>query len=151
MDNVMIIRIVAGFMFLGVLAVGIVYIAYLSSVLSKCSPPSRTMEPGMVWLLLIPLFNIIWGFLVVLALAKSLANEFRLRNIPLDTPEPGKSVGLAMCICGAFGIIPFVNIATGLAGFVLWILYWVKIAGYSHMLDLALFTAPPPMPPAPIS
>lgn len=72
MDSTTIIRIVAGCLFLGLLAIGIVYIAFLSGVLRKCSPASRTMEPGMVWLLLVPLLNVVWNFLVVTALARSL-------------------------------------------------------------------------------
>jgi len=134
-DSVTIIRVVAGVLFIAVLAIGIAFIAYLSGILSKCSLSSRTMQPGMVWLLLVPAFNIIWNFFVVLALAKSLGNEFRLRNIQNNDPEPGKALGLAMCICGACGIIPFVNFLTFPVQFVLWIIYWVKMAGYSRLLD----------------
>jgi len=93
------------------------------------------MQPGLVWLLLVPLFNIIWNFFVVLAIAKSLGNELRLRTIPSDDPEPGKSIGIAMCICGTCGIVPFLNILTGLVQFVLWIIYWAKIAEFSRRLD----------------
>jgi hypothetical protein len=89
----------------------------------------------MVWLLLIPLFNVVWNFLVVTALAKSLGNEFRLRNIPTNEPEPGKGAGLAMAICGACSIIPIVNILAIIPHLVLWIIYWVKIAGFSRRLD----------------
>ena len=52
MDSTTIIRIVAGCLFLAVLAVGIFYIAFLSRTFAKCAPTSRTMQPGMVWLLL---------------------------------------------------------------------------------------------------
>jgi len=135
MDTTTIIRIVAGCLFLGLLAIGIVYIAFLSGVLRKCSPASRTMEPGMVWLLLVPLLNVIWNFLVVTALARSLGNEFRLRNIPTDNPEPGKSIGIAMCVCGACSIIPIVNIIAALPNLILWIMYWVKMAEYARCLD----------------
>ena len=135
MDSTTIIRIVAGCLFLGLLAIGIVYIAFLSGVLRKCSPASRTMEPGMVWLLLVPLLNVVWNFLVVTALARSLGNEFRLRNIPTDNPEPGKSIGIAMCVCGACSIIPIVNIIAALPNLILWIMYWVKMAEYARRLD----------------
>jgi len=122
-------------MFLALLAIGIVYIAYLSGVLRKCSPQSRTMQPGMVWLLLIPLVNVVWNFMVVNALADSLGNEFRFRNIPTADPKPGKSIGIAMAVCAACGIIPIVNLITILPHMILWIIYWVKIAGFSQQLD----------------
>ena len=141
-DNVTIIRIVAGLFFIVLLIVpAVFYLLSLSRVLSKCSPVSRTMEPGMVWLLFIPLFNIVWAFLVVLAIAKSVGNEFRARGIPYADPEPGKTIGLTMCICNCCGIIPFRGILAAVVGLVFWIVYWVKVAEFSRMLDApALFT-----------
>jgi hypothetical protein len=136
MDSVTIIRIVSGCLFLAVLATGIAYVAFLSGVLSKCSPTSRTMQPGMVWLLIIPFVHIIWNFFVISALARSLRNEFNLRNIQVADAEPGKSVGIAMAICGACNMVPFVNFVTILPSIILWIVYWVKIAGYARHLDL---------------
>ena len=151
MDNTTIIRIVAGCLALLALGVFVViavfYFGLLAGVLRKCSPSSRTMQPGLVWLLLIPLFNLVWNFIVVLAIADSLGNEFRLRNIPVEDPKPGKSIGIAMAVCQACGIIPLVNILAGLASLVLWIVYWVKIAEYSRLLDQ--FTAPIMVPPYP--
>ncbi len=137
LDTTTIIRIVAGCLFLGVIAIGIVYIAFLSSTLRKCNSSSRTMEPGMVWLLLIPLFNVVWHFIVVSALARSLGNEFRVRNIATENPEPGKTLGIAMCVCGACSMIPLVNLVAALPNLVLWIMYWVKIAEFSRRLDQA--------------
>jgi len=147
MDQTTIIRIVAGCMFLAVLAIGIVYIAYLSGVLKKCSPQSRTMQPGMVWLLLIPLVNVVWNFMVVNALADSLGNEFRLRNISTTDPKPGKSIGIAMAICAACEMIPIVNLLAILPHLILWIVYWVKIAGFSQQLDNSAFRIGAPVNP----
>ncbi len=144
------IRLVSGTLFLGFLVIGIAiaifYILTLSRALGKCRPSAKTMEPGMLWLLLIPLFNLIWNFFVVLALAKSLGNEFRLRNIPNQESEPGKTIGMAMAVCGACSIIPLVNILTGIVYIVLWIIYWIKIAGFSQILD----QVPASSGPAPI-
>ncbi len=137
MDQVAIIRIVAGILAVCVLVVGILYLAFLAGVLRKCSPSARTMQPGMVWLSLIPLFNLIWCFFVVSALANSLGNEFRLRKIPIDDPKPGKSIGISMAVCGACMIIPLVNALALLPRLILWIIYWVKIAEYSRRLDLS--------------
>jgi hypothetical protein len=110
------------------------YILSLQRALERCSPPSRTMPPGNVWLLLIPLFSLIWHFIVVSNLAKSLGNEFQGRNVPNAGPEPGKSVGLVMCILFACGVIPGIGVVFSLGGLVCWIVYWVKIEGYSQAL-----------------
>jgi hypothetical protein len=124
----------------------IFYLLTLQNTLSKCAPASRTMDPPLVWLLLIPFFHLIWGFFVVMALAKSLGNEFRRRAIPSADPMPGQSIGFAMCICGCCGLIPVINFLAGPAAFVLWIIYWVKIAEFSRFLDIpsaTYYPAPP--------
>jgi len=101
----------------------IFYILTLSGVLQKCAPASRTIEPGPVWILLIPLVNLVFSFIVVFEMAQTLQ------------PSPGKSLGLAMCICGCCRIIPVLGLLAMLAHLVLWIIYWVKISEYSRMLD----------------
>jgi hypothetical protein len=67
-------------------------------------------------------------------MASSLRNEFLRRQLPLAEPEPGKTLGIAMCILIATSWIP-VGIVTGFASLVCWILYWVKIAGYSRQIQ----------------
>jgi hypothetical protein len=135
------------------IAVCIAFILACSRALEKCSPPSRTMQPGMLWLLLIPLVNIVMSFIIVSNMAKSLGNEFRARGIQSPEPEPGKSAGMAWSIGGvgylvvAFFAPTLTNIA-GLVIAVLWGFYWYKINQFSRLLD----TAPAPMmagyPPA---
>ncbi len=120
------------------LIVGMFYVLTLSRALLKCSPQLRTMRPELVWLLLIPVVNLVWQFFVVMALSASLGNEFRARGMANAPQEPGKQVGLAMCLCSIAGFIPVVRVMAGLAGlagFVLWMVYWVKIAEFSRMLN----------------
>ena len=111
------------------------YILSLQRALEKCAPVSRTLSPGSLWVLLVPLVGVIFHFLVVTGMAKSLGNEFRRRNAPNAEPEPGQSIGMAMCICTICGIIPVLGILASLASLVLWIMYWVKIEGYSRTLS----------------
>ena len=111
----------------------IFYCLTLQKALTRVAPENRAMAPGMVWLLFIPLFNIVWNFMVVLNMAKSLGAEFKQRNIPSE-PEPGKGLGLAMCILACCGIIPVVNWFSGIATLVCWIMYWVKISAFSSKL-----------------
>jgi hypothetical protein len=113
----------------------IFYILTLQRALNKCSPTSRTLEPGMVWLYIVPVVNLVFHFFIVLGMAKSLRNEFDRRGVLIADPTPGQSVGLAMCICACCTIIPILGFLTGLAHLVLWIIYWAKIAEYSRTLD----------------
>jgi hypothetical protein len=99
----------------------IFYLLTLQKALNRCSPECRAMNPGMVWLMLIPFFNLVWQFFVVLNMAKSLAAEFQKRGMAVD-PNPGQTLGLVMCIT---------SLICGPVYLVFWILYWVKIAEYS--------------------
>lgn len=107
----------------------------LQKCLNRCAPQCRTMSPGQAWLLLIPIFNLVWQFIVVSRIASSLANEFRLRSM-IKEPEPAKSLGLAFCLLFVCGIVPFLGVLAGIAGMICWILYWVKIANYSAEISM---------------
>jgi hypothetical protein len=117
-----------------VLIPAIFFLLTLQKALERCSVESRTTTPGSVWLLLIPLFNLVWQFIIVSKISESLHNEFTKRNIPED-PQPGKSIGIAYCVLGICSIIPLIGILTSIAALVCWIVYWVKIAGYSNKLS----------------
>lgn len=135
-------------LFVAVLAVipAIFYLLTLQRAIEKCSPASRAIQPAMVWLCLIPLFGIVWNFIMVLNIAKTLRSEFNLRGIPCPEAEPAQSIGLGMCICPLLSFIPIVGFLAALAGLVLWIMYWLKINEYSRLLDLPV--AAPSLPTA---
>jgi len=111
----------------------IFYLLTIQKALSRCSVESRTLSPGLVWLQLIPLFNLVWVFIVVINVSKSLGNEFRRRGIS-ESPNPGQGIGVAMAICSVLSIIPLVGYLTSVASLVLWIVYWVTIAGHSSRI-----------------
>jgi len=110
------------------------YILTLQKALNKCAPENRAMQPAMTWLLLVPLVNIVWSFFVVINMAKSLGAEFQKRGIA-EEPEPGKKLGMIMCILFCCGIIPLLGMLCSLGGLVCWIMYWLKIVGFSKKLD----------------
>jgi hypothetical protein len=152
-----IIRIAAEVLFLALFVPFCFFVLTLSRALSKCSRTSRTIEPGAVWLMLLPLFNLIWQFVVVTGLAKSMGSEFRARGVSGLEPTPGKSIGIAMCVCAVCGLVPVVNFIALPVCLILFLIYWSKIAGFSHILDrvpardsAALYVPqnlPPVMPP----
>lgn len=121
----------------------IFYLLTLQKALTRCSLENRAMQPGMVWLMFIPFFNLVWHFIIVGNLAKSLAAEFQQRGIA-EEPAPGKTIGLTMCILNCCCVIPFLGGLCALGGLVCWIIYWVQIAGFSGKLALG---GPAPVPP----
>jgi uncharacterized membrane protein YhaH (DUF805 family) len=116
-----------------IIIIQIFFLLTLSRALQRCSPRNRQMEPGMVWLNLIPCFNLVWLFVTVLRLADSLREEFYDRRLRADG-DFGRTIGLAYLILNLCGMIPYIGIIFSFAGFVCWIIYWVKIAGYSRQL-----------------
>jgi hypothetical protein len=132
------------------IVVGIFYCLTLQRALSRCSPQNRTLSPGLVWLYLIPIFNLVWHFFIVINLSKSLHAEFVSRNI-VEEANPGQGVGLATCILNLTSWIPYLGYITGIAGFVCWIIYWVKIAGFSNKIALPYAAPVPPAGPAPVA
>lgn len=111
------------------------YLITLQNVLKKVSPENRKMPPANVWLLFIPLFNLGWHFVVVARVSDSLKAEFAKRGISVGVERPAYGVGLAYCILKCCSYIPFLGIAAALAWLVCWIIFWVKVSGYSARLN----------------
>lgn len=108
----------------------IFFLLSLQKCLNRISEQNREMSPGHVWLNLIPLFNLGWLIYTVMKISKSVKNEGGSR----DTTELGDGaygVGLACSICFILSFIPLV----GIAAFILWIIYWVKIVGINGKLE----------------
>ncbi len=100
----------------------IFYLKTLQDTLKEISEENRRMPPANVWLLLIPLFNVVWIFFVVKAISESLYLEYAKYGIG-NSEKPTHSIGMAMAILQICFIIPF----AGLAAFICWILYWIKV------------------------
>lgn len=52
--------------------------------LSACSPRHRTLEPGLVWLNLVPVFHLFWKFWTAAQVGNSVRQEFRARGLRTD-------------------------------------------------------------------
>lgn len=126
----------------------IFFILTLQNTLMKVSSHNRRMNPSEVWLLLIPIFNWVWKFIVVNRIGDSLQAEFRQRNWPLTETRPGVDMGITYCVLSLCGIIPFLGPLCALVGFVFWIIYWVKINDYKEKL-MVPFQRPNPQSVAP--
>ena len=123
------------FMMLIGIIVGIFFLLTLYRCLTRVKPENREMEPALVWLNLIPFVNLVWIFFTVIKLADSLVAEARSQS--LDLGDGGKALGIAFAALSISGIIPIIGFLTGLAGFVTFIIYWIKIAGYANEIKAA--------------
>jgi hypothetical protein len=111
----------------------------------------QKMAPGLVFLLLIPLFNIIWNFIVFLRIPESFQSYFAAQG-RTDQGDCGRQIGLWYAICGVAAMVPCVNYIAGPAALVLFIIFLVKIWGLKGQIAAAAVPppgggAPPAVPP----
>lgn len=137
----------------------IFFLLTLHRLLKKCRKRNRTMEPGLVWLNLIPCFQFVWQFITVVRIDETLREEFRERGIGRRNDSYAKSIGIASCILWC--VSKFFDTVSNAADRInqqqgggdsftpldifSWILlvitliflvtYWIKMAGYSRQLS----------------
>jgi hypothetical protein len=116
------------------------------NLLKAISPENRSMSPGEVWLQLIPLFNLVWQFFVVIRISDSIKKELEYRHLNsflgIGDPEiinelgkrPAYDIGIAYCILVCCCMVPCISTFAGLAALVCWIVYWVRLADYKRKL-----------------
>lgn len=129
----------------------VVFLAAADRAVKECEPENRRIEPGMVFLALIPVFNLIWLIVIVERVGESLRNEFIARGRHKRSESYGKTAGLACAVLVEIGI-PFAIGGTPCAlvfwffAFIYGMVYWVQISGYARRLrsDNAGSYAPPP-------
>lgn len=122
--------------FFAFIALVVAYLLTLQNTLKAIKPLNRKTEPGMVWLMLIPVFNFVWNFILAKKIAESIAAEFNDRGehvdyMPLYNLGVFSSVMYPITLIAKY--IPFGFILL-LAGVVVWIMYWKKIAEYKKAL-----------------
>ncbi len=110
------------------------YCITLKKTLNEISRPNRKMAPNDVWFLLIPVVSLVWSFFVVNKMTQSLQLEFERRNIKRQEDKPGYNIGLTYCILACCVLIPLIGPLLSIAGFVCWIVYWVKINEFYNLL-----------------
>jgi hypothetical protein len=103
------------------------------SAQSTLPPQHRRMEPGLVWLLLIPLFHLIWNFFVFQQVPDSFQSYFASRGQP-QIGATEKSIGLWYSICAACAIVPCVGLFVAITALVLLIIFLVKISALKKMV-----------------
>lgn len=135
---------IIGFIFIVLLLAlipAIFFLLTLQKTLKAIAYESRLMQPGQVWLLLIPLFNLVWIFITVIRISDSIKNECERLNIAVNETRPTYGIGLAMSILYIAGsglyqsrIIQMAGTLLSLAGVICWIIYWVKVNDYRKLI-----------------
>lgn len=114
---------------------------------------NRKITPALIWLLVIPGFNILWNFYVAIRFSESLKKELDDREFEVKG-QPTLILGLAYAVLSACSLfLPAVAMPTntaspspeeiknilpysilGLAWIIMFIQYWMKINWYKSVL-----------------
>lgn len=125
----------------------IFFLVTMQNALQAVAPERRSLTPGLVWLDLIPVFNLVWNFFIVTHVSHSLRREFAARGVT-HVGDCGYGLGIAMSVLVVCTVIPVLGWASWIASVVLWILYWVKVADLKNQLHFgALGSAGGPLAP----
>jgi hypothetical protein len=102
------------------------YIRAISKTIKAIDPEYRTQSPGMAWLLLIPVFNVIWFFFLLKSIKTGFLRMYENQRVsqPIDT---GYTYGIAMGCCWAAIFIPKLIFVALIPMFVFSILHWSKL------------------------
>ncbi|MDF3026373.1 MAG: hypothetical protein K0S23_680 [Fluviicola sp.] len=119
----------------GLVVLVVFYLKNLQDLLKECDPKNRQVPPGNVWLMLIPLFNYVYGFILYPKISETLRREFEDRNSP-QSGDYLKVLGILMPSMNVAGLlpIPLIKVLVGLGGLVVFIMYWVQSANMKNIL-----------------
>jgi len=110
-----------------ILGIGIIPIIFflitLQNTLKVVEPQNRKMQPGNVWLLLIPLFGFVWSFVLVSAIADSCKAQLEQYDVYYEQ-RPTYSIGMGWAVCLVLSMIVKLFSIVSIAMF---ITYWVKV------------------------
>ena len=120
--------------------IAVFYFLNLQNLLKEIDQKNRLVEPGNVWLMFIPLFNIIYAFILYPKISDSVCNEYQARGIE-KAGDFSRGIGIAMPILSLCSIIPILGTLASIANLVLFIVYWVKTAEYKNELKNSPKTA----------
>ena len=142
---------IVGLLFSGTIIVVVLVISYailfviiliITGALKEVPSEYRAMEPGQVWLLLIPCFAVIWNFWVFQRVPQSFHDYFASQG-RTDLGDCGGQLGLWYAICGVASVVPCLNYIAGPAALVLLIIFLVKIVELKKQIHSGAATQSP--------
>lgn len=120
----------------GFIVLYVFYLKNLQDLLKEVSDHNRQVPAVNVWLMFIPLFNIVYPFILYPKISESVRLEFEERNESQDG-DYGKGLGITLGALGAVGILPIpqmIKSFIGLGNLVILIVFWVKMAEFKNRL-----------------
>ncbi len=117
----------------GVIVLNVFYLLTLQNTLKEVDPSRRQVPPSNVWLMFIPLFSMVYAFILYPKISDSVKAEYQYRQLSPDG-DFGRTLGITMAALSIAGIVPYIGTLIGLANFVILIIFWTKMSGYKNHL-----------------
>lgn len=118
---------------IAIVGVFVMYLLSIRNLLEVIAPHNRTVASNDVWLMLIPIFNLVYQFILVGHVADSIEAELRDRNQDGEQPaRPTYDLGIWQCGLRIAGIIPVLGPVCSLASLIVWIIYWAKLSEWKN-------------------
>lgn len=122
-----------------------VYVCYLIFEAQKALPPQhQKIQPGLVWLIMVPCLNVFWNFYVFTQVPASYQSYFGSTGEPYDTSLG--ALGIAYSVLALFGVIPYLGACLGLVALVVLIIFLVKLTEAKKRALLASPMGPAAVP-----
>ncbi|MBX3164552.1 MAG: hypothetical protein KF900_08725 [Bacteroidetes bacterium] len=130
----------------------ILYLRLLQQTLEKIKPENRKISPQLVWLEIIPVFDLAWQFVNVAYISNSLKKELADRTDLLKKEETTFVLGLVTCILSCTATYPIViaivnnsllksmvddmlyNSIAAMGSVTFYTIYWLKVTEFKNML-----------------
>lgn len=109
----------------------------LADVLKRIPECDRAVSPTLPWFLMIPVFHLVWNFVVFRGVSHSLQNHFR-RTGRLDVEDCGAVIGLCYSASLFLWFIPVVNYA----GIRISLIFLMMTLGRFHRLKKEIIALP---------
>jgi len=135
-------------LFMGIFLIPyIFFIRTQYSILQAIQPENRLINPIEVWLQLIPVFGLIWQFVVVARIADSIQREYKSHKevsfLGMGDGELQEKIdervtyttGFSYCVVLVLSFIPVIGFLIGIAMLVLWITYWRQLIKHRDMIQ----------------
>ena len=134
-ESQMLITVILAIIFAVLIGVTIMvfYLLNLQNALKQVGESRRLVPPSNVWLMFIPLFNLIYAFILYPRISDSIKAEYEYRGLEPEG-DFGRAIGITIPILGLCSLIPILGFAH-IGTLVLFIIFWVKISGYKTKLQ----------------
>ena len=118
---------------IGAIVLNVFFLLTLQNTLKEVDPALRKVPPSNVWLMFIPIFSVVYAFILYPNISDSVKSEYQRRGLPMDG-DFSRALGITMAALSIATIIPYLGSLIALANLVLLIVFWTKMSGYKNHL-----------------